>query len=213
MHVPMQPARRAARLAALYDRAATTWHEGLTRLGYPAAYRHLVGSGTHHSAARVIDVGAGSGLLAETWVQAAGRPLTLALLDPSADMLARADCRLRAEGIAPRLLLDGIGCEAVKLGSADVVLCAHVLEHLDTPLAALIWMRERLCPGGQVFLAVSRPHWCTALLRWKWGHRAYRPEEMTGLLEEAGFAGIETVPFPSGPPSRTSMGYRAQRPP
>jgi SAM-dependent methyltransferase len=94
----------------------------------------------------------------------------------------------------------------------DVVLVAHVIEHLPDTDAALRWILTRLRPGGRLYLSASRPHWCTAILRWKWGHRAFRPEDFVARLSRAGFAEIRHVPYSAGPPSRTSAGYAAVRP-
>ncbi|MDU8944742.1 class I SAM-dependent methyltransferase [Ovoidimarina sediminis] len=204
--------RSEIRLKRRYDQAAGGWHKGLVRLGYPAAYRRLVSAAPPASDALVVDIGTGSGLLAETWVDVSGPPQRLLLVDRSQEMLRRASMRFAARGIEADVVEGAIGSNALEECSATVLLCAHVLEHLDNPSQGLRWIWSRMCPGGQLFLAVSRPHWCTALLRWKWGHRAYSSAEVSALLEAAEFVEIRTVPFVSGPPSRTSMGYVAKRP-
>ncbi|MFL4470877.1 hypothetical protein ACERZ8_13650 [Tateyamaria armeniaca] len=61
-------------------------------------------------------------------------------------------------------------------------------------------------------MAISKPHWCTALVRWRWGNAAYPPEHSRAMLERAGFTDIITHPFRTGPPSRVSCGYIARRP-
>ena len=67
-------------------------------------------------------------------------------------------------------------------------------------------------PGGRLVLALSKPHWCTALVRWRWGNAAYTPDHAKTMLAQAGFTHITAHPFPSGPPSRVSHGYIARRP-
>lgn len=48
----------------------------------------------------------------------------------------------------------------VPRGAWDIVLCRHVLEHLEEPLAALVRMRELLVPGGKLVLIVPKePHY------------------------------------------------------
>ena len=93
--------------------------------------------------------------------------------------------------------------------SYDLILCAHVVEHAARPHKDLAVLRSMLAPGGSLLLIVSKPHLCTWLLRWKWGHRAFTPAQVARLLAAAGLAGVDIVPFYSGPPSRTSMGYLA----
>ncbi len=204
--------RKHKGLTARYAQAARNWHSGIVRLGYPEAYLRLLAARKARAKDHVLDVGTGSGLFSEIWHRSNGPPASLTLLDPCRPMLSDACARMAELGASFDAIESGIGTEAIPSESADVVLCAHVLEHLDDPLEGLSWVRSRLVPGGTAFLAVSRPHWCTALLRWRWGHRAYGPEVMFELLNRAGFSEIELVPFVAGPPSRTSMGYVANRP-
>ena len=198
-------------LARAYDTAAATWQEAISRLGYPAAYRALLAECPPDLRGHIADVGTGSGAFALALIESTGVPERLTLIDPSRAMLDQAAGRLRRAGAVPEVLCTGIGGTAPQEGSVDTLLCAHVVEHLDDPDAALGWLLSRLRPGGRLYLAASRPHWCTALLRWKWGHRAYRPDRMTGMLYAAGAGHVGCVPFPAGPPARTSMGYIATR--
>lgn len=207
-HPPQSPT--STPLALAYDRVATGWQRRIDRLGYPGAYGALFAHLPPAPAGRVLDVGAGSGAFSQALLDAEHRPRSLDLLDPSAAMLAEAEARLSPR--APvRTLRAAVGAD-LSGAPYDTLLCAHVIEHLDDTGAALRWLRAQLRPGGQLYLAASRPHWCTALLRWKWGHRAFAPVRMTSLLTDAGFASVSGFAFPTGPPRRTSHGYRAERP-
>ena len=201
-------------LAALYERMASDWSDTVARLGYPAAYRTLLDGSVPKSATRVLDVGTGTGAFAAAYldsVDSARAPAHLTLLDPALRMLKEAESRLSGYGICLRKVDASAGGSNLDGQEFDVVLCARVLEHLEDPDRVLLWMRERLRRGGTLFLVASRPHWCTALLRWQWGHRAFRPGDMLDRLARAGFAGTRAVGFPMGPPSRTSTGYVARR--
>ena len=202
------PLRERNALLRAYDKAAEGWHEGISKLGYPGAYRALLTTHPPAPATRVLDAGTGSGAFAAAFLDVAGPPAHLTLLDPSRPMLEEAGTRLRTQGTTPELIETGIGTDLA--ARFDVVLCAHVIEHLPDPAAALTWLLGRLAPGGRLYLAASRPHWCTAILRWKWGHRAFRPEEMLEMFRTVG-ASATPFAFPAGPPSRTSMGYVARR--
>lgn len=197
-------------LIGKYAEAAQGWQHGLARLGYPQAYAALFHGAP--AASRILDVGTGSGAFAEAFLDGRPPPERLDLVDPVAEMLEIARARLTPMAPATRVIRGGLGSAEVAEAGYDAVLCAHVVEHLDDPAAAVAWLASRVRPGGRLYLSVSRPHWCTALLRWVWGHRAYRPHEVTGMLTGAGLAGIELQRYPKGPPSRTSCGYRAIRP-
>jgi SAM-dependent methyltransferase len=45
---------------------------------------------------------------------------------------------------------------SVPRGKWDIVLCSHVLEHLENPLESLRLMLEFLAPGGKLFLVLPR---------------------------------------------------------
>jgi SAM-dependent methyltransferase len=199
-----------------YDAVALRWQEMLSGLGYPEAYAVLArehGARTEQLVCRrVLDVGTGTGALAAAVSDAQGRLLALDLLDISPAMLAIAKDRLETSAACVRTFPGAIGQMRLVARSYDAVLCAHTLEHLDDPEEGIAWMRHLLHPGGQLVLAVSKPHWCTALIRWRWGNRAYPPAEVVAMLKRQGFADVRVVPFPSGPPRRTSCGYIASMP-
>jgi SAM-dependent methyltransferase len=44
--------------------------------------------------------------------------------------------------------------ENFPLGSVNVIICHHTLEHVDDPKESLLQMRELLCPGGRLLLYV-----------------------------------------------------------
>ena len=204
-----RPAARAGALQAIYDAAATGWQDGISKLGFEAAYRDLMQAVSPIAApVRVLDVGTGTGAFASAWIDRHGVPATLTLTDISPAMLDVAATRLPVS----RAIVAPLGAPLADVTEQDVVLCAHVIEHLPDPDAALRWLYDCLEPGGQLVLALSKPHWCTALVRWRWGNAAYTPEQATAMLARAGFSQITSHAFASGPPSRLSCGYIARRP-
>ncbi len=111
-----------------------------------------------------------------------------------------------------RTIPGGIGTPDIAAGCYDRVLCGHVIEHCDDPQTALTWLFQRLRPGGVAVFAISKPHWCTALVRWKYGSAAYEPDVAERLLARAGFTRIARRPHSGGPPGRISCGFLAQCP-
>lgn len=194
-------------LQSEYDRAAHSWQNGIEHLGFDAAYQDLIRAASPLTATTALDVGCGSGAFAEALQTVAGPTDNLTLLDISPRMLAIAQQRLpHAQSHQ-----GGIGDAGWDSKQFDIVLCAHVIEHLPEPERALVWLKDRLSPGGTLVLSVSRPHWCTSLVRWRWGHASYKPKEMLDMLRRAGFDQPKHQHFKSGPPSRVSCGYIATR--
>lgn len=198
-------------LAGRYDRAATDWHEKIARLGYPAAYRHLIAkAGLSSHPGRVLDAGCGTGAFALALHQMSP-PSQIDLLDLSQDMRRAARRNLQHAGGAHGIAYSTLASAGLETGAYDVILAAHLIEHLDDPAQALSIMAEALSAGGTLLLSVSKPHWCTALIRIIWGHKAFRTDVVLGWAAAAGLQ-ARPVAFPSGPPSRTSMGYILRKP-
>ncbi|MEM1430322.1 MAG: class I SAM-dependent methyltransferase [Pseudomonadota bacterium] len=211
---PRAPAARADKeqsLAARYDAAAPKWHDKMRALGYYDGYLGFLSEPGHAPVpqARVLDIGAGTGAMAEAWVAVHGAPAEMTLLDPSAAMLDSAVGALRRHGVEARAVAAGLE-QADGLPLADEVLAAHLIEHFDDASAALALLRARLKPDGRLRLVVSKPHWCNAIVWLRWRHRCYTPPAVRALLRDAGFALEMEYAFPSGPPSRTSRGYVAR---
>jgi len=160
-------------------------------------------------ALRVLDVGGGTGGFA---VRVAGLGHRVTVVDPSPDALAALGRRAAEQDVADRVTglqgdLAGLADLAPE-GGLDVVLCHGVLGLVDDPVAALRTIASVLRPGGSLSLVVGQRH-AAVLARAMAGHfsqasallqgesgsegaraaeRRFPAEEVTGLLEEAGFA-------------------------
>ncbi|MEL7115749.1 MAG: class I SAM-dependent methyltransferase [Pseudomonadota bacterium] len=180
-------------------------------LGYYDAYLGFLSHVNFRAPAgnRVLDVGCGTGAFADAWAAIHGPHQDIALLDPSAEMLDRAAVALRRRAIdATRI--QGLLEEHEPVEPYHCLLAAHVIEHAAVAVDALREMRALVPNGGRLWLVVSKPHWCNAIIWFQWRHRAYRPSDVHHMLADSGWALEAEYPFPSGPPSRTSRGYLAK---
>jgi S-adenosylmethionine-dependent methyltransferase len=168
----------------------------------------LDGTGT------VLDIGGGTGELA---VRVAELGHRVVVVDPSPDALAILARRADEHGVADLVtgqqgdldhlpaLLAGTGTGT---GGVDVVLCHGVLEIVEDPAAALAVLAGVLRPGGTLSLLVNQRH-AAVLARAMAGHfaqarslldpsaggvpegpgphRRFTAEEITAVLDEAGF--------------------------
>lgn len=206
---------KAPSLAEAYDRAAATWHATICKFGFVEAYEDLLTlAGRRISAAalrdlKVLDAGSGTAAFSLAFSRQFGCH-SFDLLDVSPEMLEKGAQMLAAEGLTSNQLCCDICALADRPKRYDVILSAHLIEHIDDIDAALCALRSALLPGGILVLVVSKPHWCTTLVRMRWGHRAYRPTEMQTHLRANGFEDIDTFSFSAGPPKRLSAGYVAQ---
>lgn len=209
---PSRPVQSDASVRSLYARVARGWQKGLERIGYAEAYRDLCAR-AHSFApltgpARILDAGAGTGALSAAFVADTSAQCQVDLLDLSPEMLDLAQINVGADC---RRIVGPLGMDDVTIGQYDRVLCGHVIEHCEDPQAALDWLFDCLRPGGLAVFAISKPHWCTALVRWKYGSAAFEPVQAEQMLERAGFCRVTRRRHVSGPPSRISCGYLAVR--
>jgi SAM-dependent methyltransferase len=93
-----------------------------------------------------IDLGSGDGAFAEALVGHLGKRLSLTLLDPSPAMLKAAAAQL-GPGRA-RLVVGDLDHAPAAENGYDVVIAAHLLEHLPEPVAALARMVASCALGG-----------------------------------------------------------------
>ncbi len=196
------------RLDQKYDQAAPGWADKMRLLGYFDAYLGFLSSDLQVGLGKnALDIGCGTGAFAEARavVQPDGQ---ITLLEPSARMLQLARSALQRRGSDPVPVQSRLE-EFQPDAPFDCLLAAHVLEHCLDPVAALRRMRELVEPGTSLWLVVSKPHWCNAIIWFQWRHRTYRPEVVADFLAHAGWDLQAQHSFPTGPPSRTSRGYRA----
>lgn len=193
-----------------YEAVAPKWSDKMRVLGYYDGYLGFLSDRKPKLPARleVIDIGTGTGAMAEAWTAIHGAPDRMVLLDQSPTMLKFAEGALARRGVNSEIC--DIGLEEARLGLFDVLLAAHVIEHFEDPLSALKAMRSMARPGARLWMSVSKPHWCNVIIWLQWRHRTFRPQEIEELFRKAGFAVEAHYSFPSGPPSRTSFGIVAR---
>lgn len=194
-----------------YDAAAPAWGDKMRLLGYHDAYLGFLASQTFRASpgTQVLDVGCGTGAFAEGWVAIHGPTQNVTLLDPSREMARRAQGALARKGVSAKVVTRPLQDFAPDR-PFDCLLAAHVIEHQDDPKPLLTQMRGITSEGGRLWLIVSKPHWCNAIIWLQWRHRAYRPAQVAAFLNDTGWKLETEYAFPSGPPSRTSCGYLAR---
>lgn len=179
--------------ASAYDQVSTVQQEWgrkvLARLG-------LDGGET------VLDAGCGTGRLAELLAEAVPRGRVVAV-DTSAEMLTVA-----RERLAGRIVFLRADLSALPLaGTLDVIFSNAVFHWITDHLPLFRSLFAALKPGGRVIAqcggatnldraygladqVAARPPF--AAFPRSWPFRFATPEETAGLLEEAGFTGVET---------------------
>jgi 2-polyprenyl-6-hydroxyphenyl methylase/3-demethylubiquinone-9 3-methyltransferase len=127
------------------------------RLKYVDRVVALAGKGTPAAArARVLDVGCGGGILAESMAQAGARVLGIDLSQACLDVA-------RLHALDSRVELDYRAVSAQELARErpadfDAVTCMELLEHVPDPEAMLASLAALVRPGGDVIVSTLNRH-------------------------------------------------------
>ncbi len=207
-------------LARHYDVASRKWHHITRRYELAAAYRRSlivsgvvaaleeVGPGTE-----VLDCGIGSGALSIALNSILPDPPQFHGIDLSSKMLARAAVEMRLAGLTPDLRQAGILSMPFADASFDVVMAAHVIEHLPDPQLALKEMVRVLKPGGMLFVCMVRRSCFGAFIQMRWRTWAISERQGIAWLDACHLENIGSQPVNLGPfAGQASTAFWAHRP-
>jgi ubiquinone/menaquinone biosynthesis C-methylase UbiE len=201
-------------LLQMYDAGAAHWHRTIERLGYLHAYTALFKRlqtenvldrlPTH---ARVLDVGIGTGSLSLSLAQSCSAHLHLHGVDISSKMLRKSRQVLNQNGIDSTLTQRDACALGFHDATFDLVMGAHVLEHLPNPLVALHEMTRVLSPGAPLLLLVSQPGIWTTFIQMRWRYVAYAPTQVKKWMDWVGMRDVQVYTLEGRLPSYTSFAY------
>lgn len=191
-----------AELAAMYDEAAERWHDRLALLGYQQAYEELfdrlLAAGTlrlPRDGGRVLDCGIGTAAFSLALAGKVAAPLQIEGVDLSPSMLLRACLNLDRADIKTRLHLRDVMDLPFEEDTFDAVIGAHVLEHLEDPLAGLSEMARVLKPDAPMVVVATPCCIPGALLRIRWRHEHIDRYRLTHAMEGVGLTGVRVYPL------------------
>ena len=189
-------------LAQHYDAAADRWHVQMQLLGYPRAYATLFGllraEGWLSHLDRttpVLDCGVGTAVLGAAVAHAVPAVRWIAAVDISIGMLTRAAASLRVAGVAADLRHADARRLPFPDATFDLVVSAHMLEHLDEPEAALREMARVLRPGAPLVIVAARGGLANGMIRLKWRHVPLSRWDLARRIELSGFRHVRTAPI------------------
>jgi SAM-dependent methyltransferase len=142
-----------------------------------------------HLRGRVLEVGAGTGAIADHYVDLVGEAV---LLEPAANLAVRLRARFgdRAHVSVHEGTLESFQRPD---GSLDAVVMVNVLEHIPDDVGALRRLYALLRPGGVLAIMVPAMGAIYGSLDARVGHvRRYERAQLRGVVTEAGFR-VETL--------------------
>lgn len=207
-------------LARHYDTRAPHWQQTVDRLGFDAAYETLLARVFRQARYQrpltkptILDAGIGTGAMSAALCKTLGQPVEIHGIDISPDMLVQARHRLELLNADLALRTGDLTRLPYASNSFDIVLVAHVLEHLPNPQGAIRELYRVLKPGGVIVTCITRRSPFGAFVQMLW--RTHQVDRQTGLawLRHAGFASVRAIPLCKHSLCRRfSIGYAARKP-
>lgn len=215
--------RRAFTLGELkghYERSSTTWQAKIDRMGFEEVYARLLAKILRQRRyaqdtpdLHVLDAGIGTGAMTSAFSKLREARFRVDGIDISDAMLREAAGRLGRLDIDLNLFRADLGALPHADNTFDVVLVAHVLEHLPEPDRAISELYRVLKPGGLIVACITRRSAFGAYIQFLWRTHQVEMGEAFGWLRHAGFQSVRAVPLEKRSVSRRlSIGYVGRKP-
>lgn len=207
-------------LSRMYNTAAPCWHRQLQLLGYNHTYNRLFQSLQQSGVlehlkndSTVCDGGIGTAAFSLALTKTARAKLKVVGVDISPEMLDAAHQLLHDADINHQVFQEDVRALPFKDYTFDLVISAHMLEHLPHPTQGLQEMVRVLRPRAPLILAVTCPGVLGSLIQWHWGNGCLSPNVLAEMMTEAGLTNVRFYPFTAGLSRWTSVacvGFKQQ---
>jgi len=199
-------------LIRMYNTAAPYWRHHLQWLGYSRAYIKLFqslqqsGMLAHlQDGSTVCDCGIGTAAFSLALAQTITARLDITGIDISLEMLRQAHQLLDRAGVNHQLCQSDVNAIPYSARTFDLVISAHMLEHLPDPSTGLREMVRVLRPGAPLILVVTRRGLLGSLIQLRWGNGCLEPKALAKMMADTGLIDIRFHPFTFGLSHWTSI--------
>jgi len=198
-----------------YDKASDSWHTTISKLGFETAYADLIDQVQPELAEtaaklKVLDAGIGTGAFAAAFASRCQQDCDLTGVDVSSEMLRQAEKHIESSGTDASFIQGDINDLPFADGTFDIILVAHVIEHMASPEATLAELCRVLKPGGVLIACITQRSSAGAYIQMKW--RTHRADESTAThwLHRSGLSNVRAIKLKDGSKAkRFSTGYVA----
>lgn len=202
-------------MAVHYDKASKTWQTIVSKLGFDDAYADLIDQAMQPGTDRadpgrlhVLDAGIGTGAMSCAFASQCAHAFDLVGTDLSSEMLRHADENLKQSGVNARLIHGDLTALPFADSSFDVVMAAHVLEHMTDPEMALAELCRVLKPSGVLIACITRRSAAGTYIQLKWRTHRVGSDTAKRWFERCGLRNVRVITLGRSAKSRRlSCGY------
>ncbi|MEP3656101.1 MAG: methyltransferase domain-containing protein [Litorimonas sp.] len=213
-------AHTADELSNRYDAIATIWDKTLSKFETPEAYRILLSKALPDSvllddvaSPRILDCGVGTGAFLAACADMVNGNAELHGLDVSKAMLKKAREALKTRGWKGSFSKGDIRQLPYPNNCFDIVLAAHVIEHISDPQIALAEMVRVLKPGGTLLICVTRKSVIGRAIQFRWRTHAIDEVRAIAWLDQVGLKAVRPIrALSTGDFDKMSIACAAQKP-
>lgn len=184
-------------LSNRYDAMATRWDKTLNKYDTAQAYRVLLSKALpdhlvleDNATPRILDCGTGTGTFLSACADMVSGIPELHGIDVSAAMIEKAKDSFADRALDAELIQGNLTALPYPSNQFDIVLAAHVVEHISDPQLALAEMARVLKPGGTILICVTRKSIMGRAIQLKWRTHIVDEAEAASWLGQAGLKSI-----------------------
>lgn len=204
----------SAQLSQMYNTAAPNWNCLVHYLGINRAYvelfrslqkDHLLDNVKDNST--VCDCGMGTAAFSLALVKAINPKINIVGVDISQEMLNQAQQFLNQANVSQQLYQADVNDLPFDDSTFDLIISAHMLEHLPHPIQGLQEIMRVLRPGAPLILVVTCPGLVGWWIQWHWGNDCLSEAEVTAMMTKIELRQIRSYPLTTGLSRWASKAY------
>lgn len=210
---------QTSELEGHYDKSADSWQSKIEKLGFVDAYHKLITTALQQSdicdnslPLQVLDAGIGTGAMSAAFSNLVSCDVDLLGVDLSSKMLGQARNKIRKPNINMHTLKADLSELPISDDTFDVILMAHVVEHLADPIPVLSELNRVLKPGGIMIACITRRSPFGRYIQLVWRTHQVESETAQSWMSAAGFEALRILPLDKKSGTRRrSIGYLARK--
>ncbi|MDX1958281.1 MAG: class I SAM-dependent methyltransferase [Leptospiraceae bacterium] len=208
-------------LQVMYSKAAKTWHDSVSRLGFMNAYENLFMTLKNEGEldklkpnSNILDAGIGTGALSVSLLNVFQQELEIHGVDICEKMIRKAEKNLRVKNQNNFLRISSAENLSYPNESFDLIISAHLIEHYSNPVGIIQELSRVLKKDGLLIIITSKLGKLNGFHSLKWRYNSIPKETIHNIMNSSGIGSIKEYSLDSQKfflPNQMSMAYLGRK--